>query len=161
MKSIGTLDMTARGEREIVMARRFAAPRQAVFEALVRPELLKRWMGPAGWTLESCDIDLRAGGRYRYGMRGPDGAAMGWGGTIREVVPGRRIVQTELFDVDWTGGETLAAAELEEAGGETLLTTTILYPTREARDAVFAGPMGEGVAASYDRLDGLLAEVVG
>jgi uncharacterized protein YndB with AHSA1/START domain len=82
---------------------------------------------------------------------------MGMRGTYREIVPPERIVHTELFDEDWTGGETLVMNVLTEQGGKTTLTMTVLYQSREARDGALSTGMEQGVAASYDRLAELLA----
>ncbi len=108
MKNTGTLKVSTTGDREIVMIRVFDAPRALVFEAMTRPQLLRRWFfGPPGWTLTVCEIDLKVGGRYRYVWRRPDGAEMGMGGVFREVVPPERIVQTEAFDESWYPGEAI------------------------------------------------------
>lgn len=157
MKNTGTLKLTTPTDREIVLTRVFDAPRGLVFEALTRPELLRRWFfGPPGWTLAVCEIDLRVGGAYRYVWRGPDGAEMGMGGTYREVVAPERIVATEAFDEPWYPGEAVGTLVLTEHGGKTTLTNTILYASKEARDAVLRTPMEHGVAAGYDRLAELL-----
>jgi uncharacterized protein YndB with AHSA1/START domain len=162
MKNTGTLKVTTSGDREVVMTRVFDAPRGLVFDALTRPELLKRWLsGPPGWSLVVCEVDLRVGGAYRYVWRGPDGTEMGMGGTHREVVRPERIVCTQLFDEDWTGGEALGALVLTERDGKTTLTNTVRYASREARDAVLKTPMEHGVAVGYDRLAELLASLPG
>ena len=140
------------------MTRVFDAPRRLVFEAYTTPELLERWLlGPPGWSLPVCEIDLRVGGALRFVWRGPDGAEMGMGGVYREIVRPERLVHTELFDQDWTGGETLVTTVLDEAAGRTTLTSTVRYGSQEARDAALRTGMAHGVAASYDRLAGLLA----
>jgi uncharacterized protein YndB with AHSA1/START domain len=160
MKNTGTLKLTTSGDREIVMTRVFDAPRSLVFDALTKPELLKRWFfGPPGWSLVVCEVDLKVGGAYRYVWRGPDGTEMGMGGVHREVVPPERIVCTQLFDEDWTGGEALGTLVLTEQDGKTTLTNTVRYASREARDAVLKTPMESGVAAGYDRLAELLASM--
>ena len=160
MKNTGTLKVTTPGDREVVMTRIFDAPRHLVFEAVTKPELLKRWFfGPPGWSLAVCEIDLRVGGAYRYVWRGPDGAEMGIRGVFREVVPPERIVNTELFDEAWYPGEALVTTALVEQGGKTTLTLTVLYQSREARDAVLKTPMEHGVAMGYDRLAELLASL--
>ncbi len=152
------LTLATPSDCEIVMTRRFDAPRALVFEALTKPELLKRWMhGPEDWSLPVCEIDLRVGGEFRYVWRGPDGAEMGMGGVFREIEPPARIVNTELFDEDWTGGETLVTTELEERNGRTTLTTTVVYTSQAARDGALKSGMEQGLGESYDRLDGLLA----
>lgn len=160
MQDAGTLNVTTPSDREIVMTRAFDAPRDLVFDALTKPELLKRWFhGPDGWSLEVCEIDLRVGGRYRCVWRGPDGAEMGMGGVHKEIVPPERLVRTEIFDEDWTGGETLATAVLTEQDGKTMLTTTVLYASKEARDGALASGMEQGVTVSYDRLEKVLADL--
>jgi len=149
-----TLEIAAHGEREIVMKRVFNAPRHLVFDALTKPELVKRWLlGPDGWTMPVCEIDLRVGGRYRYVWRQTsNGKEMGMGGVYREIVPPERLVHTELFDEAWYPGESLITNTLTEQGGRTTLTTTMLYVTQEARDAILKSGMERGVEASYDRL---------
>jgi uncharacterized protein YndB with AHSA1/START domain len=158
MANAGKLTVTASGDRELVMTRAFDAPRHLVFEAYTRPELVQRWLlGPPGWTMPVCEIDLRVGGAYRYVWRGTDGTEMGMGGVYREVVRPERIVCTEKFDQPWYPGEALDTLTLVERDGKTTLTQTVLYESREARDAVLKSPMEQGVAVSYDRLAELLA----
>ncbi len=158
MQNTGNLKVTTPTDREIRLTRVFDAPRELVFEALTNPELLKRWfLGPPGWSLEICEVDLQIGGTYRYVWRGPDGIMMGMGGVHREIVSPERIVCTQLFDEDWTGGEAVGTLVLTEQNGKTTLTNTILYTSQEARDAVLKTPMEHGVAAGYDRLAAMLA----
>ena len=154
----GILTLTTPTDREIVMTRVFNAPRKLVFDAMTKPELLKRWFfGPPGWSLEVCEIDLRVGGGYRYVWRGRGGTEMGMRGVYREVVPPERIVQTEAFDKSWYPGEAVGTLVLVERDGKTTLTMTVLYDSREIRDAVLKTPMERGVAMGYDRLAELLA----
>lgn len=153
MADTDKLTLTTPSDREIVMTRRFDAPLALVFEALTDPEVLKRWLhGPEGWSLPVCEIDLRVGGSFRYVWRGPDGAEMGMGGVFREIAPPTRMVHTELFDEDWTGGETLVTTELEERDGRTTLTTTVVYTSQAARDGAMKSGMEQGLGESYDRL---------
>jgi uncharacterized protein YndB with AHSA1/START domain len=155
-----TLKITRPSDRELAMTRVFDAPRRLVFDALTKPELVQRWLlGPEGWAMPVCEIDLRVGGRFRYVWRNASGKEMGMGGVYREIAPSERIVHTELFDEDWTGGETLVTTVLTEQDERTTLTMTVLYSSREARDAALKTPMEEGVAASYDRLAELLASL--
>jgi uncharacterized protein YndB with AHSA1/START domain len=158
MSTDRTLKVEARGEREIVMTRSFAAPRGLVFEALTKPEHLKRWLGVfGGWSLAVCEIDLRVGGSYRYLWRGPNGEEMGMRGVYREIAPPDRIVATEKFDDPWYPGDALGTTTLVERGGATTMTTLVLYSSREARDAVLQSPMETGAAAGYNQLEQLLA----
>jgi len=155
------LQVTARGDREIVMTRSFIAPRELVFRAFTEPALLKRWLlGPDGWSLAVCEIDLRVGGAYRYvWRRDSNGTEMGMAGVYREVSPPTRIVSTEKFDQAWYEGEAIGTVELDERDGITTITQTLLYESRNTRDAVLKSPMEEGVGASYDRLEKVLSSM--
>ena len=159
MKTLA-LQIKANGDREIVMTRVFDAPRKLVFDAFTKPELLKQWLlGPPGWSMPVCEIDLRIGGRYRYvWRRDTDGTEMGCGGVYREIVPPERLVHTEQFDNPWYPGESLITTVLDEQRGKTTLTATMLYESRDARDGILKSGMENGVAASYDRLAELLAK---
>ena len=159
MKHAGTLKLTTSGDREIVMTRDFDAPRQLVFDAWTKPELVRRWLlGPEGWTMPVCEIDLRVGGAYRYLWRHlQNGTEMGMGGVFREITAPERLVATERFDQSWYPGEAVSTLMLVEQSGRTTLTQTVRYESREARDVVLKSPMEHGVAASYDRLEELLA----
>jgi uncharacterized protein YndB with AHSA1/START domain len=161
MKNAGTLEITTPNERDIVMTRAFAAPRKLVFDAFTTPALLKRWLlGPDGWSLAVCEIDLRVGGKYRYVWhRERDGVDMGMGGVYREVAAPERLVATERFDEAWYPGEALGTMVFTEHGGRTTLKQTMTYESREARDAALKTGMEDGVRASYDRLEKLLASI--
>jgi len=158
MNDTGALKVTAQGEREIVMTRVFDAPRRLVFDAFTKPDLVKQWLlGPEGWSMPVCEIDLKVGGRYRYvWRRDKDGTEMGMGGVYREIVPPERIVSTEKFDESWYPGEAVGTLVLVEQGRKTTVTQTVLYESREARDGVLKSQMQTGVAQSYDRLAKLL-----
>ena len=114
MKNTGTLKVVTQGDREVLMTRVFDAPRTLVFEALTKPELLKRWFGPREWTLAECEIDLRVGGAWRFLSQGPDGRAMGMRGVYREIVPSERLQYTESFDDFAAAGDALVTVTLEE-----------------------------------------------
>lgn len=160
MRNVGQLTLSTPTDREIAMTRVFDAPRHLVFEAMTRPELIKRWLlGPDGWTMPVCEIDLRVGGAYRYVWERGE-TRMGMGGVFREIAAPERIVQTEVFDDAWYPGEAVNTTVLTEENGRTTLTLTVLYQSKEARDGVLASPMEDGVAASYDRLAELLASQV-
>jgi len=158
MKTNGSLSITAQSDRELVMTRLFNAPRDLVFDALTKPELVNRWLGvQGGWTLDVCEIDLRVGGAYRYVWRhAPNGTEMGMGGVFREVVRPERLLLTEKFDEAWYPGESLITQELIEQDGRTLVRSTMRYVSRGARDAVLNSPMEGGVAESYNKLEALL-----
>ena len=155
--SSGTLTVTTPSDREIAMTRVFDAPRNLVFDAMTKPVLIKQWLlGPPGWTMPICEVDLRVGGTYRYVWRKDDGTEMGMRGTFREIVPRERIVHTEQFDQSWYPGDAIVTTTLTEHNGKTTMTATILYDTRDARDGVLRSGMTGGVELSYDRLADVL-----
>jgi uncharacterized protein YndB with AHSA1/START domain len=157
MTMANTLKINAQSDREIVMTRMFDAPRNLVYDAYTKPDLLKRWLGVfGGWTMPICEMDVRAGGSYRWVWRGSDGTQMGVRGVFREVLPNERLVATEKFDDAWYPGEGLNTTTFVEKGGKTTLTQTMRYESREARDAVLKSPMETGVAASFDGLERML-----
>lgn len=157
MQNTGTLKVTTPTDCEIVMTRVFDAPRRLVWEAISKPELLRRWFyGPPGWSLAVCEVAMKVGDAYRYVWRGPDGTEMGMGGVLLEIVPPERVVATEKFDQPWYPGGAVVTTTLVEEGGKTTLTLTVRYESREARDAVLKTPMERGVAMGYDRLAELL-----
>jgi uncharacterized protein YndB with AHSA1/START domain len=157
MKNNGSLTVTTPTDREVVLTRVFDAPRHLVFDAFTKPELLKRWFGPRGWSLVVCDVDLKVGGSFRFVLRGPDGRDMGMRGVYREIAPPDRSVHMESFD-DFPG-EAQVTTVLVERDGKTTLTATVLYPSQEVRDAVIQSGMEHGAAESYDKLAELLAAV--
>ena len=157
MKYAGTLAIAAKGDREITMTRRFAAPPAMVFEAWTNAALLRRWLlGPPGWSMPVCEVDFRVGGTYRYEWRNESGQTMGVGGTYREIERPHRFVATERFDEAWYAGESLITVTFAEHDGETEVTTTMRYESTAARDGVLKSPMEGGVRQSYDRLAAIL-----
>ncbi|MEO8126176.1 MAG: SRPBCC family protein [Bryobacteraceae bacterium] len=156
MLNTGTLEVTTPTSREIVLTRVFDAPRQMVFDAFTKPELLRRWFGPRGWSLVVCEVDLTVGGNWRFVLRGPDGKEMGMRGVYLEITPPERSVHRESFD-DYPGESQVTAVFVEKAG-KTTLTATVLYPSEAVRDIVIQSGMEHGAAESYDKLAELLAE---
>jgi uncharacterized protein YndB with AHSA1/START domain len=136
------------------MTRIFDAPRRLVFDALSKPELLKRWFGPHGHSLVVCEVDFTVGGAWRFVLESPDGRTMGMSGVYKEIVPSERTVHTEGFD-DYPGDSVITTV-LTEHDGKTTLTATVLYDSRETRDAVIESGMEHGAAETYDRLADLL-----
>ena len=98
MKNTGTLQVTTPTDPEIVLTRIFDAPRQLVYDAFSKPELLKRWFGPRGWSLETCEVDHRVGGGFRFILVGPNGARMGMRGVYSVLEPPSRSVHIDSFD---------------------------------------------------------------
>ena len=154
----GPLQISTPSDREVVITRQFDAPRELVFDCHTKPDLVRRWLlGPPGWTMPVCDIDLKVGGRYRYVWRGPGGEEMGMGGTFRLIERPARIDTAELFDQDWTCGETFITTRFTEQDGRTTATLTVLYSSKDAREGALATGMADGMEAGYQRLDELFA----
>ena len=149
-------------DREIQVTRDFHAPRRLVFDAFTKPELVRRWLlGPPGWTMPVCEIDLRVGGAYRYVWRKEGEKDMGMGGVFRDIVPSERLVATERFDDAWYPGEALDTTVFVEDGAITRITITVLYQSREARDTARRSGMEHGMAAGYNRLEDVLSSLEG
>jgi len=149
------------GECEFALTRTFDAPRRLVFDAFTRPEMVKKWLfGPAEWPMVVCEIDLRIGGKLHYVWRHREKGDMGLSGVFRDVAVPERLVNTELFDEDWTGGETLLTTTFAENNGRTTVVSTVRYSSQAARDAALKTPMVEGWSQGHDRLDELLATLV-
>jgi len=152
------LRITTPTEREVVLTRDFDAPPTLVFDALTKPELLKRWYGPTGWTMEVCDIDLRIGGKWRFVSRNPNGKVIGQFGIYQEIEQPSRLVNTEAWE-DWDAGETLVTNLLSGDNGRTTLTSTIKFPSEEVRDIVLKSGLEHGAEAGYVKLAETLAEI--
>ena len=154
---INTLIVTTPSDREVTLTRSFNAPCDLVFQALTQPDLLKRWYGPAGWSLIVCDIDLRVGGAWHFVVSRPDGKKIGQLGVYQEIDQPTRIVNTENWE-DWDAGECLVTTVLTETDGRTTFQSTILFPSQEVRDIVVKAGLEHGAAESYAKLDELLVQ---
>lgn len=158
-----SFEVSTPNDREIQVTRSFDALRRVVFDAFTKPDLVRRWLlGPPGWTMPLCEIDLRAGGVYRYVWRSEqDGSQMAMSGAFQEVIPLERLVATEKFDDAWYPGEALVTTRFVETRGITMTTITILYESQLARDTARRSGMEYGMAAGYDRLETLLPTFIG
>jgi uncharacterized protein YndB with AHSA1/START domain len=151
MTSTDTVKVTTPSETEVVVTRQFDAPRAMVFDALTKPDLLRRWYCPEGWSIDVCDIDLTVGGKWRFVLRRPDGKAIGQKGVYQEIVRPERIVNTESWE-DWDPGETYVTVMLSERAGKTTLTSTMRFPSREVRDIIVKNGLDKNLNQTYDKL---------
>ncbi|NZA27199.1 SRPBCC family protein [Luteimonas sp. SJ-92] len=164
MKTMPKAEVSLPGESEVKVTRQFRAPRELVYQAYTRPELVKRWMlGPPGWDMPVCEMDVRVGGEYRWRWRNQaDGSEFGFHGSFTEVDAPARLAHTQHYDAGDVGGDmgeaALVALALSEAEGITTVTTVIDFRTREARDGALSTGMTDGMEMGYRRLDELLAE---
>jgi len=151
-------------DRAVKVVRDFSAPAKLVYEAYTKPELMKRWLtGYPGWTMPVCEMDLRPGGKFRWRWRSEeDGKEFGFYGEFHEVEPASKLRHTEYYDPgdlgDTMGDEpAMITVTFEERNGTTTLTTLIEYASKEDRDAAVSTGMTDGMEASYQKLDELLA----
>ena len=156
---VGVTSYETPTDTQVVITRVVDAPRRIVFDAWTNPKYVPRWLlGPPGWTMPVCEIDLRPGGTWHYVWRRSDGSEMAMHGSYKEVVPPERLVSTESWGPQWP--ETVNTLVLAESGGRTTITLTIVYPSREARDAALKTGMKDGMEQGYARLDALLKTLV-
>jgi len=162
-----TAEVTLPNSREVRVVRSFDAPRDLVYRAYTTPALMQRWcLGPPGWTMPVCEMDVTVGGDYRWRWRADEDASeFGFHGTFLEVDAPERLRHTEFFDPGDTGedmgeGHAVVTVSFAENDGVTTVTTDIEYQSPEARDAAMATGMTDGMEMSYKNLDELLAAEV-
>jgi uncharacterized protein YndB with AHSA1/START domain len=142
-----------KSERELVVTRTFNGPARIVFEAWTKPELIKRWWVPKSMdvSLLSCEMDVRAGGKYRFVFSHDAPEPMAFFGRYLEVTPYSRLV--------WTNEESddgaVTTVTFEEQGGKTLLAMHELYPSKEALGAAGTGS-ADATVETFAQLDELL-----
>ncbi|MBA2301807.1 MAG: SRPBCC family protein [Acidobacteria bacterium] len=155
-----TFEATTPSDREIVLTRLFDAPRRLVFDAMTKPEHVRRWWGALDeeHSVTVCEIDLRPGGAWRFVGRGPEGEFPAFYGTYREIAPPERVVFTEVFE-PYPDVESVVTSVFTEEGAKTRLTVTCLYPSLDVRDMVLETGMTTGAGTSYDRLEDLVGEL--
>lgn len=155
------IDVTQPSDREVRVVRTFKAPRQLVWDAHTKPELVTKWMlGPPGWTMPVCEMDVRAGGKYRWTWKSQaDGKSFGFHGAFTEVKAPSRLAHEEFYDPGDTGGDMpadescLVSLDLSEASGVTTLVCTMKFASKQSRDGAVATGMTNGMEMGYARLD--------
>jgi uncharacterized protein YndB with AHSA1/START domain len=154
-----TFKVTTPADRDIVLTRLFDAPPALLFEAMTRPEHVRRWWWRLedGWSMTVCEIDLRVGGAWHFVGQGPRGEC-GFHGVYREIAPPDRLVFTEIYDPFPDAGSLVTSTFTEESG-KTRLTVRATYPSTEVRDMVIKTGMEQGAAISYDQLEELVQEL--
>jgi uncharacterized protein YndB with AHSA1/START domain len=154
-----TFKVTTPADTEIVITRLFDAPRRLVFDAITRPEHVRRWWGllDERYSVPVCEIDLRPGGAWRFVGRGPMGDVVFYG-EYREIAPPTRLVFTEIY-APFPDAESVVTATLTPEHGKTRLNATSKYPSKVVRDMVLGTGMERGAGISYDRLDEVAMEL--
>jgi uncharacterized protein YndB with AHSA1/START domain/pimeloyl-ACP methyl ester carboxylesterase len=149
-------------ERELVITRDFAAPRELVFAAWTDPRNVARWWGPKGFTNPRCEVDARPGGALLIHMRSPEGVIVPVRGTFLEVEsPTRLVYRTAAFEDEHGNAqlEVINTVTFEVNGEATRLTLRAeIITATDAVAALLAG-MEEGWNQSLDRLTSYVATV--
>lgn len=145
-------------DEQILITREFDAPKELVFKAWTTPELVARWWHANRGEMTVAEIDLRVGGKWRYVMVAHDGSEVGFHGEYREIVPGERLVSTEIYEglpdgVSEEDGATLNTATFAEVGGRTTVTLLVQAANRTSRDAIIASGMEDGLQDALDLLE--------
>ncbi len=160
------IEVTQPSDREVRVVRAFKAPRQLVWDAHTKPELVQKWMlGPPGWSMPVCEMDVRAGGDYKWRWRSDeDGKQFGFHGTFTEVNAPTKLVHDEYYDAGDVGGDmpsnepAVITLELSEADGVTTLVCTMTFASKEARDGAVSTGMTDGMEMGYVRLDDMFKQ---
>ena len=154
------MTLTITSDREVSVKRVFDAPRSLVFEAWSSCDHMKNWWGPRGFELIECSMDLRPGGKYRFVQKAPDGSIHGFNGVYHEIAAPERVVFTQIYE-PVPDQEMLVSTTLTENDGKTALSQTLTFASKEDRDGMIASGMEWGQSQSFERLDDLLAGLLG
>jgi uncharacterized protein YndB with AHSA1/START domain len=159
--AVGRTDVTRASDRELVIRRVFRARPETVFDAMTRPELLRRWWAPRslGVELYECDADVRVGGKYRYVFGKSGEPTMAFSGVYQDVVPGQRVVYTQIFEPMPDAGAGIITATYEPHPEGTLFVQRELFPSKEVLDGVIASGMERGMRETLEQLDTLVSEL--
>jgi uncharacterized protein YndB with AHSA1/START domain len=157
------LEVTMPSDREVRVVRSFNASRELVWDAHTKPELLRRWcLGPDGWSMPVCEMDVRVGGSYRWRWKSDaDGKEFGFFGTYTEVNRPVRLTHEETYDPGDLGGAmptdpAIIKTDFDEKNGVTTIVVTMLFASKEARDGAASTGMTKGMEMGYVRLDAML-----
>ena len=156
------LQITTPTDTTIVLTRVFNAPRRLVWEAMLTPDKMRRWMlPPPGWTITLCVCEPRVGGKLSLAWKTAEAdPVMTLQGVFTEVVQHQRAVHTETMALGsgQTIGKLVEAHEFSEQGGVTTMRITQTYDSKSDRDGAIASGMDQGMEAGYKQLDALLAQ---
>jgi uncharacterized protein YndB with AHSA1/START domain len=153
-----TIIVAEPGKPTIVITRIFDAPRALVWQAMTRPEILRRWWGPCTSELIVCENDQRVGGKWRNVVRFADGSEHAFSGEYLEVLPEQRVHRTYVYE-RYPQAVATETAVLVEHVRITKLTVTVTHAAVEYRDAHVAAGMQHGVHEVHARLDEVLASM--
>jgi len=157
------IEVSQPSDCEVRVVRTFNAPRQLLWDAHTKPELMQKWcVGYPGWTLPVCEMDVREGGKYRWRWKSDeDGAEFGFFGTFSEVKAPSKLAHDQYYDpgdMDYAmpvGDPCLVSLELSEQAGVTTLVCMMKFVSKEARDEAVSTGMTDGMEHNYAHLDDL------
>ncbi len=154
----GSAVVTLPADTQIQITRDFDAPRHLVFRAWTTPELIERWWSGDRGEVTSIEVDLRAGGSWRYVMTANAGFEVAFHGEYLEVVPDERIVSTEIFE-GMPGAQAVTTVTFTETGGRTTVTVLVAHDSRENRDMHLRSGMEDGLQEAMDHLEQVVASL--
>lgn len=157
----GSAVLTLPNDTQIRVTREFNAPKDVVWRVFTEPELIARWWAGQRGTVTSVEIDPRPGGTYRYVMRADEGFEVAFHGEFRDVVPGERLVHTEVFEgmPEAEDSATINTYTFTEHDGTTTLELVTVAPSKEVRDAIVASGMEGGMQEGFDLVEELAVEL--
>ena len=150
-------ELTLPADDEILVTREFDAPKELVYKAFTTPELVRRWWHAKRGEMTVADIDLRVGGGYRFVMDA-GGFEVGFHGEYLEIVPGEKIVSSEVYEglpegVSDEDGGTVNTVTFTEEDGRTTMTLLIKAANKTSRDAIIESGMEDGLQDALDLLE--------
>jgi uncharacterized protein YndB with AHSA1/START domain len=152
-----TLTLTTEGETHVVVTRHFAAPPDLVYRAHIEPQLVQRWMnGYDGGSMPVCQIDAQPGGKIRYEWTFGEGQGFHLTGEFVELDPPHRIVHIERMFLPDPTPDAHIETVFEPSGAGTRMTMRMTLPNAEARAAMLATGMEDGMEFSYAKLEQML-----
>jgi uncharacterized protein YndB with AHSA1/START domain len=151
------MTLQTEGDRYVVVARRFAAPPEAVYRAHTEPELIQKWLlGPEGWTMPVCISEARPNGKIRYEWTNGRGGGFYLTGEYLELEPYSRIVHVERMYLPEPTPDNHIETRFDPDGEGTLMTMRMTLPDAETRTRMLATGMEAGMEMSYVRLESIL-----
>ncbi len=150
--------VTLPASTQIMITRQFDAPRHLVYRAWTTPELIRRWWAGDRGEVTSAEVDLRPGGTWRYVMTANGGFEVAFHGEYREIVPGERIVSTEVFE-GMPGAAAVSTVTFAGQDGHTTLTILVEHTSQQHRDMHLNSGMEAGMNESLDHLEQVAASL--
>jgi uncharacterized protein YndB with AHSA1/START domain len=147
-----TATVTLPADTQVLITRRFAAPRHLVYRAWTTPELIRRWWHANRGEVTDIAVDLRVGGQWRYVMIADGGFEVAFHGEYLEIVPDTKLVTTEIYE-SAPEHPAQTTATFEDDGDGTLVTLLVEHVSQAARDAMINSGMEYGLQDALNLLE--------